>query len=306
VRALSSNALGSSLVLTCRPRPSDAPTTDRRGIITALRAELPAAIRMLVETGIGPADLRQSMIGPGMKIFSRYARVNEPDGDRISVSSALKLINQVFDGEMSHMEGEVTPETRWCVDWFARHGFDTGPFSDADTLTKGADTTLDSLQQAGLIHSHKGRVNLIPAPELPAWRDPAQGEQVCEWLIALHLAEVLRKQGLTQASRMMAAASPRVDLETVRELAYRIYTTADRKGWTQTATLLLALGTSWRDLELQSRDPQYSSTQDPILGSDGQMHVHLVMIHSACSRPPRGNAALEAGPAGSGRCRPCR
>jgi putative DNA methylase len=269
VRALSSNALGSSLVLTCRPRPPDAPSADRRGIIAALRAEMPEVVHMLVETGIGPADLRQSMIGPGMKIFSRYARVNEPDGERMSVASALKLINQVFDSEMSYMEGDITSETRWCIDWFARHGFESGPFSDADTLTKGTDTTLESLQQAGLIHSRKGRVCLVPAHELPAWRDPAQDDKICEWLIALQLAEALRKDGSAQASRIMVTASRTVDLETVRELAYRIYITADSRGWKQTATLLLALDASWRDLEIQSKDHRYSSTQDPLPASEG-------------------------------------
>lgn len=264
IRGLSSNALGSSVVLTCRPRPSDASATDRRGIVAALRAEMPKAIHMLVETGIGPGDLRQSMIGPGMKIFSRYARVNEPDGERMSVASVLKLINQVFDSEMSHMEGDVSPETRWCIEWFARHGFDPGPFSDADTLTKGTDTAIDSLQRAGLIHSHRGMVRLIPPQELPAWRDPGPSEQVSEWLMALQLAEKLHKQGAIQASQMMAVARSRVDLETVRELSYRIYTTADSRGWAQTATLFLALGGSWRDLELQSRGPGYRFTQDRV------------------------------------------
>jgi putative DNA methylase len=224
---------------------------------------------MLVETGIGPGDLRQSMIGPGMKIFSRYARVNEPDGSRMSVASALKLINQVFDGEMSHMEGDVSPETRWCIDWFARNGFDPGLFPGADTLAKSTDTGLDALQRAGLIHSHKGKVNLIRPQELSPWRDSPSGEHTSEWIIALQLAEMLHKYGTRQASQMMAAVRSRVDLETVRELAYRIYTTSDSRGWTQAAALFLALGTSWRDLELQSRDPQYSSRQDPLPGAEG-------------------------------------
>ena len=38
------NALASSIVLVCRPRPDDAPATSRRRFLDALRAELPAAI----------------------------------------------------------------------------------------------------------------------------------------------------------------------------------------------------------------------------------------------------------------------
>jgi putative DNA methylase len=260
IRGLSSNALGSSVVLTCRPRPPDTPVTDRRGIVAALRTELPATIRMLVDTGIGPGDLRQSMIGPGMKIFSRYAHVNEPDGRPMPVASALKLINQVFDAEMSHMERDVSEESRWCIDWFTLYGFDPGPFPRADTFAKSVNTDVGLLQRAGLIHSGKGKVVLIPAPELAS----AQADQVSEWGLALRLAGTLQVQGSDETARMMAAARRWIDLEAVHELAYLIYTTADNKGWQQTAALFNALGTSWPELESQSQKPAYQAVQDPI------------------------------------------
>ena len=53
----------------------------------------------------------------------------------------------------------------------------------------------------------------------------------------------------------MAAARdvPTVDLDDVRELAYLLYSIAEKKGWAETALLFNNLGTSWTDLEDASR-----------------------------------------------------
>ena len=69
------NALASSIVLACRTRPEDAPRTDRRGFLAALKAELPAKLRELQQGSIAPVDLPQAAIGPGMAVFSRYSAV---------------------------------------------------------------------------------------------------------------------------------------------------------------------------------------------------------------------------------------
>ena len=140
VRAIDSNALASSIVLVCRPRPANAGFTDRRGLITALREEFPEALRKLEQGKVAPVDLRQAAIGPGMAVFSRYARVNEPDGSPMRVRAALSLINQVLDEKLSQLEGNVSSDTRFCVEWFKQYGFDAGPFGTAETLSRGIDT----------------------------------------------------------------------------------------------------------------------------------------------------------------------
>ena len=128
------NSLASSIVLACRPRPGDASFTDRRGLINALREEFPEALRKLEQGKIAPVDLRQAAIGPGMAVFSRYARVNEPDGSPMRVRAALSLFNQVLDEKLSQLEGNVSADTRFCVEWFKQFGFDSGPFGTAETL----------------------------------------------------------------------------------------------------------------------------------------------------------------------------
>ena len=69
---INANILASSIVLVCRRRPADAPSTTRRECVTALRSELPHALRLLQTGNIAPVDLAQAAIGPGMAVYTRY------------------------------------------------------------------------------------------------------------------------------------------------------------------------------------------------------------------------------------------
>jgi putative DNA methylase len=255
VRAIGSNALASSIVLVCRPRPTDAGFTDRRGLIQALREEFPEALRKLEQGKIAPVDLRQAAIGPGMAVFSRYARVNEPDGSAMRVRAALSLINQVLDEKLSQLEGNVSAETRWCVEWFKQCGFEPGLFGTAETLSKGIDTSIAGLERAGVLTSRAGKVKLLSVRELPDFYDPAADDRTSEWEICLHLAKALQDRGTDAAAALMAAARDmaRIDLDDVRELSYLLYSIAEKKNWAETALLFNNLGTSWTDIEDASR-----------------------------------------------------
>ena len=167
-----SNALASSIVLACRPRPADAGFTDRRGLINALREEFPDALRKLEQGKVAPVDLRQAAIGPGMAVFSRYARVNEPDGSPMRVRAALSLINQVLDEKLSQLEGNVSADTRFCVEWFKQYGFDEGPFGTAETLSQG-DRYEHRRAGAGRgADVAGGKVKLRSVREIPDFYDP--------------------------------------------------------------------------------------------------------------------------------------
>ena len=70
---IGTNALASSIVLVCRRRPADAAVATRREFLTALRSELPQALRLLQTGNVAPVDLAQAAIGPGMGVYTRYA-----------------------------------------------------------------------------------------------------------------------------------------------------------------------------------------------------------------------------------------
>jgi putative DNA methylase len=255
MRAFDSNALASSIVLACRPRAAGAGVMDKRGLIGALREELPGALRKLQQGGVAPVDLPQAAIGPGMAVFSRYARVNEPDGSAMRVRPALALINQVLDEVLSQQEGDFGSDTRWCLEWFKTYGFEPGPFGVAETFSKAKNTSIAGLERAGVLRSRAGKVRLLSARELPEHYDPGQDDRVSEWEVVLHLAKQLSERGGDAAAQLMATARSVVDLDAVRELAYLLFSISEKRGWAEIALLFNGLGTSWSDLSEQSRKP---------------------------------------------------
>ena len=107
-----------------------------------------------------------------------------------------------------------------------------------------------------MLKSRAGKVRLLSVRDIPDFYDPREDERTSEWEICLHLAKALAGSGggLTRRGLMAAARDvPTVDLDDVKELAYLLYSIAEKKGWAETALLFNNLGTSWTDLEDASR-----------------------------------------------------
>jgi putative DNA methylase len=85
LRAQGSNALASAIVLICRKRHITASVATRAEFIRSLKREMPEAIEDIRKAGVGPVDMQQSVIGPGMGVFSRYAKVLEDDDSTMPV-----------------------------------------------------------------------------------------------------------------------------------------------------------------------------------------------------------------------------
>ena len=152
-----SNALASAIVLALRPRPDDAPTTDRRGLIVALHDELPDALRKLQQGAIAPVDLPQAAIGPGMAVFSRYARVIEADGTTMTVRRALARINEILDEVLDEQEGDFDAATRFAIAWYRQHGYGTGTFGVADDIARARNTAVETMDREEMLSSARAR-----------------------------------------------------------------------------------------------------------------------------------------------------
>ena len=151
MRGMDSNALASSIVLVCRPRAADAPTATRREFVTALKAELPVALAHLQRGNIAPVDLAQAAIGPGMAVYTRYAKVLDAEGKPLSVREALALINQTLDEALAEQEGDFDADSRWALAWFEQSGFAEGEYGVAETLSKAKNTSVAGLVEAGIL-----------------------------------------------------------------------------------------------------------------------------------------------------------
>ncbi len=240
------NALASSIVLVCRPRSVDAPRTARRDFLTALRREMPSALKQLQQGNIAPVDLAQATIGPGMAVFSRYSRVMEADGSTMRVRTALQLINQVLDEVLAEQEGEFDADTRWAVAWFEQFGTGEGSYGDAETLSKAKNTSVAGLAEAGLLVARQGKVRLLSRLELPSNWDPSMDNRLTTWEATQQLIRALEHQGEVGAASLLARMP---DMgEVARDLAYRLYIICERKGWAQEAIAYNSLVISWRQV----------------------------------------------------------
>jgi len=242
-RGQGSNALASSIVLVCRPRPADAPVTTRREFVSSLKRELPEALKELQRSNIAPVDLAQAVIGPGMAVFSRYRQVIEADGSAMRVRTALALINQALDEYLALQEGDYDPDTRWALAWFQQHGMQEGPFGDAETLSKAKNVAVSGLEQAGVAVGRGGKVRLIGRDELPEEWEPAADTRLTVWETAQHLIRALDRRGEEGAAVLLRRCGALG--EAARDLAYRLYSICERKGWAQEGLAYNNLVVSW-------------------------------------------------------------
>ena len=254
---MGTSALASSIVLVCRPRPADAPTATRREFVTSLRSELPPALRLLQSGNVAPVDLAQAAIGPGMAIYTRYAKVLDAAGEPVSVRDALALINRTLDEVLAEQEGDSDADSRWAVAWFEQHGFEEGDYGVAETLSKAKNTSVEGLVEAGILQSKGGKVRLLRPQELPEDWDPATDTRRPVWEVVHHLVRVLAAGGEEGAAGLVIRLGGG-EAEAARELCYRLYTLCERKKRAAEARDYNTLVQSWPEivrLSQEQREP---------------------------------------------------
>ncbi len=250
--AKGNNALASSIVLVCRQREANASTATRREFLNALKSELPEALAHLQHSNIAPVDLAQAAIGPGMAIYTRYAKVLDAQGNALTVREALTLINQILDEVLAEQEGDFDADSRWALAWFEQFGFAEGEYGVAETLSKAKNTSVSGMVEAGILTSKGGKVRLLKPDELPEDWDPEKDSRLTVWEMVHHLIRVLEAGGEGGAAELVAKLGSKAD--TARELAYLLYTLCERKKRAQEALAYNALVQSWPEIMRLSRE----------------------------------------------------
>jgi putative DNA methylase len=247
MRGIDSNALASSIVLVCRKRSPTAATISRRQFIRELNAALPQAMDSITRQSEGehspvaPVDLSQAIIGPGMAIFSRYDAVLEANGEPMTVKTALQLINRFL------AEDDFDGDTQFCLHWFEQYGWDTGKFGEADTLARAKGTSVDGVKAAGVIEAGGGNVRLLKWKEYPADWDASLDARIPVWEALHQLIRAYSSKGDAGAAKVLKAVAGKA--EAARQLAYRLYTLCERKGWAEDARAYNEVVTGWTGIE---------------------------------------------------------
>jgi putative DNA methylase len=266
------NALASSIVLVCRKRtgsiasnvPINTSTISRRDFQRELREAMPEALETMIggETGqtpIAPVDLAQAAIGPGMAIFSKYEAVLNQDGSRMRVHDALILINRAITEYLSPESGSFDADTQFCASWFDQYGWSTGPFGEADTLTRAKGTSVDGVRNAGVVESGGGKVRLLKWGEYATDWDPTRDDRTPVWEACHQMIRRLNNQGESAAGELLAKMPEKG--EPIRQLAYHLYTLCERKKWAEEARAYNELIASWHAIVAASHDIGHVGTQ---------------------------------------------
>ena len=254
ILAMDTNALASSIVLVCRQRHADAPVATRREFVAALKSELPVALAHLQRGNIAPVDLAQAAIGPGMAVYTRYAKVLDAKGNALSVREALVLINQTLDETLVQQEGDFDADSRWALAWFEQSGFDEGEYGIAEILSKAKNTSVAGMVEAGISASRAGKVRLLRPEELPPDWDPTTDPRLTAWEMVHHLVRTLEGGGESAAAELAAQLGAKA--EVARELCYRLYTLCERKKRTAEALSYNSLVQSWPEITRLAREEQ--------------------------------------------------
>ena len=262
----SANALASSIVLVCRKRPTNAPVLTRRDFVARLRQVLPGALSNIRAGGIGPVDMAQAALGPGMGVFTAASRVLEPDDTPMTVRAAIALINRIRDEISGEEATGYDAETRFCVDWFEAFGMDGRDAGDAITMAQAYDIGIDSLSAAGVFQARGGAARLLRRNELPSDWDPANDSRLTDWECAQYLARVLESAagGIGEAASLYARMGPERS-GNARLLAYRLYDICERKGRAAEAQVWNMLAQEWPAIEAAAAAIEPQEAAEPLL-----------------------------------------
>jgi putative DNA methylase len=263
MRGIGANALASSIVLVCSRRDPHAPSVSRRDFIRELKTELGEAVEVMIGgvdgvSPVAPVDLAQAVIGPGMAIFSKYSSVLEADGSPMTVHTALVLINRM----LTEGTEEFDADTQFCLAWFDEQGWAPGEFGMADVLARAKGTSVEHVRHAGVLESASGKVRILKPAEYPRNWSPEKDNNTPVWEALHQLIRALRDEGESAAGSLLAGMPQRA--EPIRNLAYRLYTLCERKGWAEDARAYNELITSWTGIEAASHEKGHFGSQSKL------------------------------------------
>lgn len=246
---IDTNALSSSIVLVCRKQDHQKAITQRE-FISILKSDIKQGLTDLQNSGIAPVDLAQSAIGPGISVFSRYEGIIQSDGSKMSVKTALQVINRELDSFLNENESTMDSESRFCVELYVNYAYNELSYGDADILAKAKNVSIEHLKSIGVIYSEKGRVSLVERNTILENDDRSGKRPTIVWHLCQHLTALLEAEGINECAKYLKTFPGTLPGE-AKSLAYRLFTIAEKKKWTQEAIVYNSLAASWSDIQIR-------------------------------------------------------
>ena len=253
------NALAAAILVVCRIRSNSAKVGTRAEFVQGLNNVMAPALRDLVAANIGPIDLAQAAIGPGMSVYTAYSKVLEANGGQMTMGTALDLIHQAVKEAQGSQDATFDAETRWAIEWFSTYRYTSGEYGDAQVLANSAGITMQGLAEAGVVRAVGGKVSLSAGDSLPDGWDPSSDNRVTSWEVLHHLMKALLPEDMgpaakagggseVEAVKIAEKLSPAL-MQNAKLLAYRLFEICREQGWDKEGMAFNNFGRSWGDIQ---------------------------------------------------------
>ena len=251
------NALASSVLLVCRPRPEDAPFITLRNFQMELKKAMPPALRTLTRTArINPVDLAQAAIGPGMEVYSRYSKVMRISGESVPIREVLKYINDEITAYHEEESGALDKTTQFCLTWFKQHGYQAGDFGTAQLLATAIGVDVAHLHEK-VLTAARGKVKLFRRED---YYERELSDEVSAWegcqRMVFHLTDTAVGGGI-QACAAVVRAMGAAD-ESAERLARVLYSYYEALDDASSALAYNTLVQNWTEIWDASREARQS------------------------------------------------
>ncbi|MDC0253130.1 DUF1156 domain-containing protein [Chloroflexi bacterium] len=245
------NMLSSSILIAVRQKNKDLGMAIRSEFINELNDELKIALKSILNSNISPVDVSQAMIGPGMSIFTKYAKILESDGRQMTVKTALALINSELDKIQEDLDIEMDSETRFCLQWFDTYGFEEQPSGEAEKLAMAKNISVQGLIDSGIFEAGAGKAQLKNLSKMDLDWDPRKDDKLTLWECTHHMIKELEDgTGQLGAARLAKFMGEQKSLE-AKELAYKLFHICNKKQWFDHLSGYNTLILNWEEIKSQ-------------------------------------------------------
>ncbi len=168
----------------------------------------------------------------------------------MSVKTALQIINRELDAFLNENESTIDSESRFCVELYVNYAYNELSYGDADILAKAKNVSIERLKSLGVVNSEKGRVSLVERSTILKNDVESDKRPTTVWHLCQHLTALLEEEGIDACARYLKTYAGALPGE-AKSLAYRLFTIAEKKKWTQEAIVYNSLAASWSDIQIR-------------------------------------------------------
>jgi len=166
----------------------------------------------------------------------------------MTVRSALHLINEELDLYFNDQGGSIDAASRFCIDLYSQCAYNDIKYGEAEVLANAKGVSIANMSSHGVLYAKSGSVHLQERKELPGKVDTNENNI---WMLTQQLTKAMSEGGVTMCADIVFNMFGS-NAENAKELAYRLFTIADRKGWADEAYAYNSLVVAWPDIQAKA------------------------------------------------------